>query len=506
VNAPDDGNRRLRRVDWRFLAGRPDPARAFTSASGALHDGLALVAGAVVAGPGQERCELAALRDPTAADLRNAATALVPGGTCYVEWSRPVPGGGRTIRARLRAAGLDGTTCYWAWPPARRAPALYWLPLDAPNAIRWFLRTRSRSGGRVVRAAAVARASAWRGLRRLGLLPEVAAIARKPGPVCAGETLPAALARMLEPVDRGEPVACLLLTGGRSALNKVVALVFVGSEAAPRLAVKLARIPEAERSLRREAAILRAIHAAGRLPGIPQVVATGSLAGRMTVAETVIEGEPLQDRLTRAVHAPLAEQVADFLAELATRSRRGASTRWRTEVAEQAIRVLTPEDRPRAAAVLARVGELPTVCEQRDCSPWNLLVQADGALGMLDWESAERDGVPGVDLVYYLAYAAFFVDGTIGSEAQSASYTAMLRPDSATGRVYARCVARYASRVGIDPSAFNSLRLLCWLIHARAAQLRDAGGTREAGFHLALARWELDRQAAPGPQGRAWAE
>ena len=33
-----------------------------------------------------------------------------------------------------------------------------------------------------------------------------------------------------------------------------------------------------------------------------------------------------------------------------------------------------------------------------------------GELAVLDWESAELDGLPGVDLAYFLAYLAFFVE------------------------------------------------------------------------------------------------
>jgi aminoglycoside phosphotransferase (APT) family kinase protein len=35
--------------------------------------------------------------------------------------------------------------------------------------------------------------------------------------------------------------------------------------------------------------------------------------------------------------------------------------------------------------------------EQRDFGPWNLLVTPAGQIAVLDWESAEVDGLPALD-------------------------------------------------------------------------------------------------------------
>ena len=56
---------------------------------------------------------------------------------------------------------------------------------------------------------------------------------------------------------------------------------------------------------------------------------------------------------------------------------------------------------------------MPETFEHRDCSPWNLLVTTSGELAVLDWESAEQNGLPAIDLVYFLAYLAFFMDGAM---------------------------------------------------------------------------------------------
>ena len=104
----------------------------------------------------------------------------------------------------------------------------------------------------------------------------------------------------------------------------------------------------------------------------------------------------------------------------------------------------------RAREALGPLGDLPIVCEQRDCSPWNIVIGSDGSPALLDWESAEPDGLPGLDLVYFLANSAFVLDGALDSGTTRESYAALLAPDSPHGRVAAESLATYAAAVGLD--------------------------------------------------------
>jgi hypothetical protein len=123
---------------------------------------------------------------------------------------------------------------------------------------------------------------------------------------------------------------------------------------------------------------------------------------------------------------------------------------------------------------------------------------------LLDWESAEERGLPGLDLLYFLSYAGFFVDGTMHAGGEVASYRRMLAPTASTGGVYAECTAMYAERVGLEASTLQPLRLLCWLVHARSAQLRaqtaTMGAPQDGSLFLELARHELaaDDQTGEG--------
>jgi hypothetical protein len=511
-------NALLRRADWRYLAGMPDPQRAYCRLAGQLREALRGLGARLLDEPAPGECDLAVLRNPGRHGLHRGCAALAPGGTLYVEWWHPLAGGAATVRRRLEAAGLEQVACYWPWPPPRRRTPGFWLPIEDHDVVSWFLDTRPRPRRRLARIAATVQHRLWRSLWRLGMLAPICAVARKPSSAPAagdaeasrpggrdsGRSLPAILAanRGAWGLEGPGSRTCLLLTPGRSPRNKLVALGFSPGRPEPQIALKLPRMAEAEAGLGREASVLNAVHADHARKGIPRLVGRATIAGRPAIAESVVVGRPLMEMLRPETHRALCMKVTEFLTDLASEPPPTVSTAWRGGVAEAALQALPPAERQRAHAALSRLGPLPEVCEQRDCSPWNVLVQDDGSIAMLDWESAQQVGAPGLDLVYFLTYAALFVDGAIDTGRELYYYRRMLTESTPTGRAYAECTAAYAARVGLDPSALDPLRLLCWLVHARSAQLREESETMDAPegglLLLELARDELARHDMTG--------
>ena len=162
-------------------------------------------------------------------------------------------------------------------------------------------------------------------------------------------------------------------------------------------------------------------------------------------------------------------------------------------------------------AVLRTLSPLPLVCEQRDFSPWNLLIDRRQRLQVLDWESAELNGLPLVDLIYFTTYLGFYVTRSSTTESQWECYREMLQPGTFTGTVSSECQKRYAERLGIAASDILPLRLLCWMIHSRSEYQRmvvDSGGTPPPQLlrrSLFLGLWETELHSAlrPGPGGAA---
>ena len=208
--------------------------------------------------------------------------------------------------------------------------------------------------------------------------------------------------------------------------------------------------------------------------------------------------------LTSRNLAHWAGAVTDWLAALALGQPSRPPTLWGEAIVEPALARFAADFRGVADPGLLRDGEtlvrgiggLPAVPEQRDFGPWNVLVTPEGGIAVLDWESAEVDGFPALDLLYFLAYAAFAVDGARTREQRIVSFRRSLDPASATGAVRRDCLGRYVAALGLDPSQLDPLRALVWLIHAQSDvrhAAADAGGAPPPALlarSLFLGLWE----------------
>jgi hypothetical protein len=480
-------NRTLRRADWRFLLPDPRPARSICFADGSLEQAAVAISDRVIESTtcASGDCDLAVARNPSQSILQATWAALRPGGACYVEWTSPLTGGPAKIRQRLEAIGFTQVACYWPWPWPDRASTLYWLPIESPYVVQYLLANRARGRGLINRAGNKLLEVVWRLSLSLRLLVPLSVIARKP-PV-AGDTV-------LDVIRAGwsswssEPLPLrldwMLLTGGAKPINKVVGLVFAESARSPRLIVKLARVAESTAAIEREAASLRAVQALrpDRVRGVPQVLFLQQWAGQTVLGETALTGRPLYTVLQRDTCRDLALKVTEWLADLADHAQSRPRSDWWERLIETTVdefernfgRVIDPAKVQATRASLATLGDLPLVCEQRDCSPWNVLIADDGELVILDWESAEPRGLPLLDLIYFLTYLIFFLDGAMESQRFIESYRAALDPATFTGRIVVECQQRYLACVGLDPIMLRPLRLLTWLIHSRSEYQRFA--------------------------------
>ncbi len=494
-------NRLLRRVDWRFLLPNPRPARSICFADGLLTQAVAAITDNLIepATNSVNDCDLAVAVNPTPQILQAAWGALRPGGACYMEWYSPLVGGPSGIRRRLEAAGFTHVACYWPWPWPDRARTLFWLPMEALHVVQYYLASRARSQSFAGRAGDKLLEVLWHMCLKLRLVVPVCTTARKPpvetpglngnkydydvssASVNADIDLLDTLCAKWSSWNSGPPprhLDWLLLTRGARTLNKVVGMVFAESDRHPRLIVKLARIAESESALDREAANLRAVQAShpDRMRGVPQVLFLHTWAGCKVLGETALTGRPLYTLLRRDNCRNLALKVTEWLAALVDHAAPCPRVAWWDRLIETTVdefeqnfgQVLDSGKLRETRAILATLGDLPLVCEQRDCSPWNVLIAGNGELVILDWESAEPRGLPALDLIYFLTYLIFFLDGAMESGRFKESYCTALSSATFTGSLQAECLQYYVVQTGIDPAALIPLRLLAWLIHSRS--------------------------------------
>jgi hypothetical protein len=268
------------------------------------------------------------------------------------------------------------------------------------------------------------------------------------------------------------------------------------------------RIVEAIPALYQEAANLAAVHSArpGGFPGVPRVLFCERQGESLVLGETVLTGLPLFTQLRRDNYRELALKATDWLVDLAGQPELEPRSAWWDRLVEPALQefnesfgsILGQGSLQKARDILAGLGPLPAICEHRDFSPWNVMLADDGELVVLDWEGAELHGLPAMDLIYFLTYLAFFLDNALDSDFLKESYQAVLEPTTFTGRVFSECTARYASRLGLDPSTLRPLRLLTWIFHSRSeyhhftADMAEKPGDKLLKRSLFVRLWEAE--------------
>ena len=509
----EERNRLLRRIDWRFLLPTSAPEKVLCLSED-LVEPLRLVCGTVrtEAGATESDFDLAAATDPSAEALARARAALRAGGCLYTEWRTPVSGGWQEIVSRLGRAGFEDVSCFWPRPDPARAPATVWIPLETNGPLNYYRTRRTATRNPLRLAGRLARRIQW--------------IVRSRRPVCV-------VAR--RPADPGSPresrrdasidtireswrdwglgptptriVELMKAAPGRTS-GKVVGFLFANGERVPRLVAKRARTPAAAAGLEREGEILRSLEARrSGIGGIPRVL---DWRPEGILVETALPGLPLPTFLRRSTYPALADAATSWLADLA-----GADEGPPKPCGVFVDRVLRDFESRFGAAVdpgvwrdavqiLAELPPLRRTCEQRDFSPWNVLWTPPGTLSVLDWESADLDGLPALDLVYFLTYLALYYDHAVRNGRHRESFRRTLQPTTLTGRVARECLARYAERTGVPAAALRPLRVLTWLLHSRSEYRHleeDAGGPPEPArlrrsFFLDLLREELGDAAS----------
>jgi hypothetical protein len=452
-------NELLRQVDWRFLIGQEE-APLIADLTAGRHSRAVQLIGRGEPPPGA--ADVAVIGYPTKLALSAARDMVRLGGAVVCLWRAPRIGGSGRAVARLRRAGLSDVRVFWPGPQPRRTPQ-FWLPLESTEATSHVLSSReARSSGQALLRRL------WKGVAACGLL----------APLCAIAWLPT----NDEEGDAGDIWAAppgpapLLLTGGRRSINKVVALTFADGRDEPTAAVKFARVAAADAGLDREAAALRRIEDEHpKLPGVPRLLEQRRRVGRRALVESALRGTPLIAGLTTDRFEELAVKVTRWLIELARGGEPEEPGQWWERLVTQPLRafernfgpVLPADLMSRLDATLSGLGPLPLVCEHRDCSPWNVVL-ADGKPGLLDWESAEVDGLPGLDLSYFLANAAFVLDNALETGRTRESYKRLLDPTTPYGAIATRCEGEYGEELGLERDDLARLRLLAWLVHSRS--------------------------------------
>lgn len=299
----------------------------------------------------------------------------------------------------------------------------------------------------------------------------------------------------------GEPTptgaSFLVLTKGVEPVGKIVLLAFVADERRPRFVLKLARLKAHNSAIQNEHRNLRMLAGHGRHGAVltPESLLCWEDEGRRCLLESVVAGMDLWQAHAQSRSLAFVAPIVDWLIHLGritvgcrSEPPAGDVTGPVVRAAGQ-VRTATERQVLEATAHRLRVlpaGPLPRVFEHNDMGTWNVTVSREGTLGVLDWESARPEGLPALDLFYFLAHCGFMVHGTRTPADRLASFEETFLRHGPFARVAMSAIHRYTDALGLSRAWLGPLFLSCWLQHATAEVDRRGTGLSDSLFWRVL--------------------
>jgi thiamine kinase-like enzyme len=361
---------------------------------------------------------------------------LAPDG---IAWIAVRPGKRALARARARRHGLNVTDSWLALPTSN--PRLL-LPLSSASAT-----ARRRLASRLAGGRLLHHVLGWKTRVVEELAPGVGLVAQRPG-------ARPSLAWLADARVTGA-------VGIASGWHDAARLVLVGET----MVVKTSKVGVQD-ELAREGRVLQELGPSVDRTGAhaPTVVYHGPAGNRAALVERALEGERASSILRKQpsrLHAVVA-QVAEWLSRwhVETRLTRPFSEDDLQRLVVAPLRAVVPHLRDGApyAERLESLGralvgrDVPFAAAHNDLTTWNLLLDGD-ALSIVDWEAAERESLPLVDLEYLIVDAV--------ATAQRAER------DRAFRKAKRDAWNDAVNRLGIEREVAELARHACWLGHAR---------------------------------------
>ena len=276
----------------------------------------------------------------------------------------------------------------------------------------------------------------------------------------------------LEGLGRPADLSYLMLTPRFKASSHLIFFVLDRKRAHPVLVAKVPRIPGDHGRLEREAANLRWLQ--GIRPegfdSVPRVVAFEDFRGNRFLVETALTHETMRPALVRRRPQACTDAVLDWLldVQLAThKAGDGTQVKRALKTTLATLERAFPGDgteaqllRETRRAVNPLLEErVPLVCEHGDLSAPNVLIGPSDAIGVVDWELAQPEGLPGVDLFFFLTYIAFARRRAQKLSEYLRAFHEAFWGEPAWTRSF---VQRYCDALELPAPVLKPLFVLCW--------------------------------------------
>ena len=347
--------------------------------------------------------------------------------------------------------------------PSLEQPTLV-VPLDRRGAARYALSKLSLPDTRLkrLRNRAVEQAIAWG-----APVPGQVTVAHR------GSTLPFAV-RAAQAYGLPDDLDVVLVLG--RSVERPAVLIFERSAAVPSWIAKLSYVdrvsPTADERGLRLADELGALVAAH----VPRFLGSGNVSGWPMSVETAAQGSQLlyvlRSPVSRKAKLALVESVVTWLVDVAAATRVDYGPEaWLSDFAVPA----GYDDVADRDALVAQAAVLPATLMHGDLGPEHVIVDGD-EFTVIDWEGAERRGLPLADVAFFLARSLPIVDG----EADSGAYTPeeafarLFRGDSPSAALLSRHVRAACEATGIPVDQAGAVLSILWLTMATGNRARFA--------------------------------
>ncbi len=268
-------------------------------------------------------------------------------------------------------------------------------------------------------------------------------------------------------------LSCLMATPRFKTSSHVLFFVLAEGRSGPVLVAKVPRLAGDNSQLDREVRNLCQVQATrlGGYKSIPKVLVYEDYGGHRLLIETAVEGQPLKADFVRQNPDEAIRPVMDWIIDLHTASAKTnhLSPRWFNRVAEVPMaQIASTLNNSEETALIEKMrslveplsfAEFPLVFQHGDFSSPNILIDANNQIGVVDWELAEPEGLPALDMFFFLNFVAFARhDAKNNSEYLQAFQEAFFGED-AWARPY---LMQYCEGIGLNPEMLRPIFLLCW--------------------------------------------
>jgi len=243
---------------------------------------------------------------------------------------------------------------------------------------------------------------------------------------------------------------------------------------------------------------------------VPRSLWFGYHCGRAILGEGAVEGDLFGLRTELTPGCPAAGAAVDALILLSAATRREGRARPEdrrerlTSFCERFEELYCMSDRHRAflreqVEMLAQASERwPLVFQHGDPHPGNITVTQSGAIGLLDWEAADSEGLPLWDLFHFLWAYCTLSEGARNPAAQARCFDEHFLSTSPFSAWFAKAIDRYCDELAIERELIEPLFHTGWMHRAIREAPRLRPDEVDGGSYVNLLRRGIEGRRSPG--------